>query len=138
MFIEESQTTKNKASGSLFRKHSVAQEGSIGTNTIIFYVKCLGTSHRASLLTLLQGTNIRAYFVAASVTNKKKRFHYVDTSGLYYKPITIINDDFSVVSKLETLVIDDARVVIYNRHVFIVQSTGVDIVCFTLVRISIF
>ncbi len=91
----------------------------------------------------MQGANFRAYFAAASAT-KKKRFHYVDTSGLYYKPIAIINDDFSVVSKLETLAIDNARVVIYDRHVFIIQSTGVDIVCFTLsvcftlVRISIF
>ncbi len=78
------------------------------------------------------------------MTKKKKRFHYVDTSGLYYKPITIVIDDSSIVNKLETSVIDNARVVIYDRHVFIIQSTGVDkvcftlSVCFTLVRISIF
>jgi hypothetical protein len=87
-----------------------------------------------TLLSLLQGTNIRAYFAAASAT---KKFHYVDTSGLYYKPITIINDDSSIINELETSVIDDARVVIYNRHVFIVQATG-GTVCFTLARISIF
>jgi len=45
--------------------------------------------------------------------------------GLYYKPITIVNDDSSIVSKLETSLIDDAKVVIYDRHMFIVQSTGV-------------
>ncbi len=32
-------------------------------------------------------------------------------SGLYYKPITFVNDDSSVINKLETSLIDDARVV---------------------------
>jgi hypothetical protein len=35
----------------------------------------------------------------------------------------IINDDSRVVNKLEPSLTDDARVVIYNRHLFIVQST---------------
>jgi hypothetical protein len=35
--------------------------------------------------------------------------------------MTIVNDDSWVITKLETLLIDDARVVIYNRHMFIVQ-----------------
>jgi hypothetical protein len=43
------------------------------------------------------------------------------TSGLYYKPIMIINDDSSIVSKLETSLTDDARVIIYNCFMFIVQ-----------------
>ncbi len=47
------------------------------------------------------------------------------TSGLYYKHIMIINGDSSIVNKLETSVNDDARVFIYDRHVFIVQATGV-------------
>jgi hypothetical protein len=46
-----------------------------------------------------------------------------DTSGLYYKPITIINDDSRVINKLETLLTDNNRVVIYDRHMFIVQAT---------------
>jgi len=46
------------------------------------------------------------------------------TSGLYYKPITIVNDDLSVINNLDTSLIDDARVVIYNHHTFIVQATG--------------
>jgi hypothetical protein len=46
-------------------------------------------------------------------------------SGLYYKLITIINDDSSVINKLETSLIDDARVVIYIHHMFIAQATGV-------------
>ncbi len=45
------------------------------------------------------------------------------TSVLYYKPMTIINDDSRVINKLEASLTDDARVVIYNRHMFIVQAT---------------
>ncbi len=44
-------------------------------------------------------------------------------SGLYYKPMTIINDDSRVVNKLEASLTDDARVVIYDHHMFIVQAT---------------
>ncbi len=47
-------------------------------------------------------------------------------NGLYYKPITIINDDSSIVNKLETSVTDNARVIIYDRHMFIVQATGLN------------
>ena len=43
--------------------------------------------------------------------------------GLYYKPMTIVNDDSRVITKLETSLTDDARVVIYDRHMFIVQAT---------------
>ncbi len=46
-----------------------------------------------------------------------------ESSNLYYKPIIIVNEDSGVVTKLETLFTDDARVVIYNRHMFIVQAT---------------
>ena len=45
-------------------------------------------------------------------------------TGLYYKPMTIVNDDSRVVSKLETSLTDDARVIIYDHHMFIVQATG--------------
>jgi hypothetical protein len=45
-------------------------------------------------------------------------------SGLYYKPMTIVNDDSRVINKLEVSLTDDARVVIYNRHLLIVQATG--------------
>ncbi len=50
--------------------------------------------------------------------------HFWISSGLYYKPTTIINDDSRVITKLETLQTDDTRVVIYDRHMFIVQATG--------------
>ncbi len=36
----------------------------------------------------------------------------------------IINDDSRVVNKLEASLTDDARVVIYDRHMFIIQATG--------------
>ncbi len=48
----------------------------------------------------------------------------IDSCGLYYKPMTIINDDSGVINKLEASFTDDARVVIYNRHMFIVQATA--------------
>jgi hypothetical protein len=37
--------------------------------------------------------------------------------------MTNVNDDSRVVNKLETSLTDDARVFIYDRHVFIVQAT---------------
>ncbi len=45
------------------------------------------------------------------------------TSGLYYKPMTIINDKSRVVNKLDSSLTDNARVVIYDHHMFIVQVT---------------
>ncbi len=45
------------------------------------------------------------------------------TPVAYYKPMAIVNDDSRVVNELKTLPTDDARVVIYNRHMFIVQAT---------------
>ncbi len=36
--------------------------------------------------------------------------------------MTIVNDDSRVVNKLEASLTDDARVVIYDRHMFIVQE----------------
>jgi hypothetical protein len=38
--------------------------------------------------------------------------------------MTIIIDDSRVVNKLEASPTDDARVVIYDRHMIIVQATG--------------
>jgi hypothetical protein len=37
----------------------------------------------------------------------------------------IINDESCIVNKLESSLIDDAIVVIYDRDMFIVQATGV-------------
>ncbi len=49
-----------------------------------------------------------------------------EISGLYYKPITIINDNSMIIVKLEASLTDDTRVVIYNHYMFIVQATDVD------------
>ena len=49
---------------------------------------------------------------------------WVCTCGLYYKHSTIVNYTSSIVNKLEALLTDNARVVIYDRHVFIVQATS--------------
>jgi hypothetical protein len=49
-------------------------------------------------------------------------------SWLYYKPMTILNDDSRVINKLETSLTDDARAIIYNCHMFIVQATGVNVI----------
>jgi hypothetical protein len=38
--------------------------------------------------------------------------------------MTIVNDDSRVANKFETALTDNARVVIYDHHMFIVQATG--------------
>ncbi len=38
----------------------------------------------------------------------------------------IVNEDSRVITKLGTSLTDDARVIIYDRHMFIVQATGID------------
>jgi hypothetical protein len=55
-----------------------------------------------------------------------KFLFYLNFSGLYYKHVTIINYASSGVNKLKASLNDDARVVIYDRHMFIVQAIGSD------------
>ena len=38
--------------------------------------------------------------------------------------MTIVNEDSRLVAELETSLTDDARVIIYDCHMFIVQVTG--------------
>ncbi len=45
------------------------------------------------------------------------------TSGLYYKHMTIVSEDSSFVIKWSSKLIDAARGVIYDRHMFIAQAT---------------
>ncbi len=45
------------------------------------------------------------------------------TCSLYYKHITIVNYDFSIVNKFGASLTVDARVIIYDCPVFIVQAT---------------
>ncbi len=69
----------------------------------------------------LPSTNALAYII------QRRRayllWHIYDTCGLYYKPMTIVNDNSRVIHKLETSLTDDARVIIYDCHMFIVQAT---------------
>jgi len=44
-------------------------------------------------------------------------------SGLYYKHMMIVYDASSIVIKWSSRLIDTARGVIYDRHMFIVQAT---------------
>ena len=46
------------------------------------------------------------------------------SSGLYYKPMTILYDNARIVNKLDASLTDNARVIIYDRHMFIVQANG--------------
>ncbi len=39
----------------------------------------------------------------------------------------IVSDDSRVINKLEASLTDDDRVIIYDRHMFIVQAPGVDL-----------
>jgi hypothetical protein len=50
------------------------------------------------------------------------------TRGLYYKHMMIVNDDFSFVIKWSCKLIDDARVVIYDRNMFIIQATVANVI----------
>ncbi len=47
---------------------------------------------------------------------------FIYISGLYYKHITIVNDDSRVITKLETSLTEDARVIIYDRHMLMIQA----------------
>jgi hypothetical protein len=38
--------------------------------------------------------------------------------------MTIVNDDSRDINKLEASLTDDARVIIYDQHMFIVQAIG--------------
>jgi hypothetical protein len=55
-----------------------------------------------------------------TILNKKLK----KNSGLYYKHMTIVNDNARVINKFEASITDNARVIIYDRHMFIEQATG--------------
>jgi hypothetical protein len=63
----------------------------------------------------------------------KQRFLKLAICGLYYKPMTMINDDARIIKKLDASLTDDARVIIYDHHLFIVQAIGVIVTCFTTI-----
>ncbi len=43
--------------------------------------------------------------------------------GMYYKHMTIRDDDSSIISEQSSKLIDNARGVIYDRRMFIIQAT---------------
>ncbi len=47
--------------------------------------------------------------------------------GLFYKHVMIINYASSSVNKFRASLNDDARVIIYDRHMFIVQAPSVNV-----------
>ncbi len=47
---------------------------------------------------------------------------FCSSCGLYYKHIMIVNDDSSVISKWHSSLVDDGRVIIYDRNMFIIVS----------------
>jgi hypothetical protein len=47
----------------------------------------------------------------------------VEASVLYYKHMMIVNVNSSIVSKWSSKLIDDTRVIIYVRNMFIIQAT---------------
>ncbi len=55
--------------------------------------------------------------------DRKAPLKIAPTNCLYYKHVTVVNDDSSVISKWSFKLIDDPRVVIYNHHRFILQAT---------------
>ncbi len=59
----------------------------------------------------------------AHLASPSMTYFLVFISGLYYKRMTIVNDDSRVVNKLEASLTDDTRGVIYDRHMFIEQAT---------------
>jgi hypothetical protein len=58
-------------------------------------------------------------------SNVKNNHKFYELScGLDYKHVTIINYTSSGINKLKASLNDDAGVIIYDRHMFIVQATG--------------
>ena len=61
--------------------------------------------------------------LAGSMLIERKWSSLQNVCGLYYKHITIVNYDSSIFNKFGALLTDDARGVIYDRQMFIVQAT---------------
>ncbi len=64
-----------------------------------------------------------------------KLFHEIYPNGLYYKRFMIVNDNSRIINKLGALIIDAAKIIIYDCHMFIVQATGVDLIKTLLAKI---
>ncbi len=84
---------------------------------------------QANVITRLKNlpkTNTLAYFATQPVPEKV----FFMISGLHYEHTMIINYASSIANNIEALFTGDARVIIYNRQVFIVQATGPNVINF--------
>jgi hypothetical protein len=82
----------------------------------------LSTKRYLKLMTLLKLSRI---FIIIKTSVSARKCNYKLPSGLNYKHTTIANYASSAVNKLDALLTDDARVIIYDHHVFIVQATAI-------------
>ncbi len=62
------------------------------------------------------------------ISDEEKKSYVIDTNGLYYKHVTIVIDDSSIISKWSLKFIDGARVFIYDHNMFIIQAIGISVV----------
>ncbi len=91
--------------------------------------------HFFELSTIIEGTTEKVHLISEqfhkivgqifefveSIKTIHRSYSWL-TCGLYYKHTMIVKYTSSVVNKLEAFLTDDARVVIYDHHVFIVQA----------------
>ncbi len=59
------------------------------------------------------------------MNNIKIKIIILTTGGLYYKHITIVNDDSSIINKWLESFTDDTRVIVQNHNMFIILATDV-------------
>ncbi len=81
-------------------------------------------------------TNTPTYHIALLIT-AVSHFEVQGTCDLYDKSMMIVNDDSIVINKLEASLTDDARVIIYDRHMFIVQANEWCLRIFTTVIVTV-
>jgi len=82
-------------------------------------------------MTDIHKTSLRCYLVRGGSLSKVIMTLFISEPrivkvpcGLHYKHMMIVSYASSIINKLEALLTDHARVVIYDHHVFIVQATG--------------
>ncbi len=104
-------------------------ETSLHDDTSVIIYNCKRFKIQASVACIINLLLLYMTTLALSINLKLHLLTTLESSftivkWLYYKPITIVNDNSSIIKKLETSLIDDARVIVYDRHMFIVQATG--------------
>jgi hypothetical protein len=84
-------------------------------------VKVTGRGEHSSLL--LYYNNGTVCFKNVINVERQHLLLLTDICALYHKHFTIVNDYSSIINKFGASFADAARVIIYNRHMFIVQAT---------------